>query len=196
MKELRSDNTAELHFAHGPVEAFPPEGFEAYFGVGPYFRFIKPPTAEHSGDDVLHRIRNFPKASTAEDQMRILMRGGVGAVPVPSVVGSGNQSAQEAIDYLYRIMEDVGPFDGIVGYSEGATVAATLLLHEQRRFEVEGRPPMFKCALFFAGWPPMTPDLASIVLADESDLTINIPTCHISKWRLSEHLLIAFLSSS
>lgn len=167
------------------MEAFPPEGFEAYFGVGPFFRFIEPPRAATGGGDVLERIRNFPRGATAEYQMRILMRGGIGAVPTPNADDGGNQSAQDAIDYLYRIMEKDGPFDGIVGYSEGATVAATLILHEQRRFEVEGIPKMFKCALFFAGWPPMTPELDAIVLADESDLTINIPTCHISEWHIS-----------
>lgn len=128
--------------------------------------------------------------------MRELMRGGIGSVPTADIDGnSGNQSAQEALDYLYRIMEEDGPFDGIIGYSEGATVAATLILHEQRRFEMDGTPPMFKCALFFAGWPPMNPELDSIVLADESDLTITIPTCHVSKLHhfgdLSLHKLVA-----
>ena len=189
IKELRSDNTAELHFIHGPVEAFPPEGFEDYFGQGPYFRFIKPAETENGNGDLLERIRNFPKGATAEDQMRLLMRGGAGPVPVPSDDESccssssstpsiqSIESAQEALDYLYNIMEE----DGIIGYSEGATVAATLLLHEQKRLEIEGREPVFKCGLFFAGWPPMTPELDAIVLADESDLTITIPTCHISK---------------
>lgn len=113
--------------------------------------------------------------------MRELMRGSM-----ESVSDSGseedfrNDSAQEALDYLYRIMREQGPFDGIIGYSEGATVAATLILHEQRRFETHGIPPMFKCALFFAGWPPLNPDMDALVLADESDLTISIPTCHIS----------------
>jgi hypothetical protein len=134
---------------------------------------------------VLERIRNFPKGATAEDQMRELMRGGNGAIPIPDDASDdscfSNQSAQDALDYLYGIMEADGPFDGIIGYSEGATVAATLLLHEQRRLETHGIPPMFKCALFFAGWPPMTPELDTIVLEDESDLTITIPTCHISK---------------
>ena len=90
--------------------------------------------------------------------MRALMRGGVGAIPNfdddasdDSFQSMGNQSAQDALDYLYDIMERDGPFDGIIGYSEGATVAATLLLHEQRRFETHGIEPMFKCALFFAG---------------------------------------------
>jgi len=128
---------------------------------------------------VLDRIRDFPEGATAEDQMRALMGAGVGAV---STSLGPSQSAQKAMDYLYRIMEEDGPFDGIIGYSEGATVAATLLLHEQMRFETEGKSPMFKCALFFAGWPPMSPELDSIVLADESELTITIPTCHVSKY--------------
>lgn len=116
--------------------------------------------------------------------MRELMNIGVGATPIPSEDNSAaNKSALEAINYLYRIMKNDGPFDGIIGYSEGATIAATLLLHEQRRYETTGIPPMFKCALFFAGWPPMNPDLDAIVLADESDLTITIPTCHVSKYK-------------
>jgi Serine hydrolase (FSH1) len=113
--------------------------------------------------------------------MRELMRGGMTEVPVSDLDVHSNESVQEALDYLYQIMEEEGPFDGIIGYSEGATVAATLILHEQRRFEIEGREPMFKCALFFAGWPPMDPELNRIVLADESDLMITIPTCHISE---------------
>ncbi len=182
VNELRSDDTAELHFIHGPVRAFPPHGFEEYFGQAPYFRFIEPYHGEDGENDVLDRIRNFPAGITAEDQMRELMKVNVGAVPVPSDgTWTATQSARDAIDYLYGIMERDGPFDGIIGYSEGATVAATLLLHEQRRFETQGIPTMFKCALFFAGWPPMNPDMDSIVLADESDLTITIPTCHISK---------------
>ena len=125
--------------------------------------------------------------------MRELMVGVIGAFSVldddasddshQSNQSFGNQSAQDALDYLYHIMETDGPFDGIIGYSEGATVAATLLLHEQRRFETHGVEPMFKCGLFFAGWPPMTPELDTIVLADESDLTITIPTCHVSKYK-------------
>ncbi|KUJ16550.1 uncharacterized protein LY89DRAFT_86921 [Mollisia scopiformis] len=181
VNELRSDDTAELHFIHGPVQAFPPDGFEEFFGLGPYFRFIEPYKGEDGENDVLDRIRNFPEGATAEDQMRELMKfDASAAVEIPTDGSWGaNQSAQDAIDYLYNIMEKDGPFDGIIGYSEGATVAATLLLHEQRRFETQGIPTMFKCALFFAGWPPMSPDLDSIVLADESDLTITIPTCHI-----------------
>ena len=136
VKELKSDDTAELFFVNGPVEAFPPEGFESFFGLGPYYRFIKPAETESGSHDVLERIRHFPKGLTAEDQMRELMGGGL---PLPDMTIHSNDSAQEALEYLYEIMETEGPFDGIIGYSEGATMAATLILHEQRRFEKIGR---------------------------------------------------------
>ncbi|OCL14367.1 hypothetical protein AOQ84DRAFT_371348 [Glonium stellatum] len=170
VKELESDDTASFHFIHGPHETTPPPGFEEFFGGKPYYRFIEPDNKQGGSTDVLERIRDFPEGATAEDQMRELMKVGV---------SDGRQSTQDAIAYLYRIMEEEGPFEGIIGYSEGATVAATLLLNEQHRFEVKGIPPMFKCALFFAGWPPMNPELNAMVLSDESDLTIDIPTCHV-----------------
>ena len=68
-----------------------------------------------------------------------------------------------------------------MGYSEGATIAASLLLHEQMRDREEGRIPVLKCALFFGGWPPIRPSLDGLVLADESDLMIDVPTVHIGQ---------------
>jgi len=133
-------------------------------------------------DDVLARIRDFPDCETPEDTMRELMREGI---------ASAHRSTDNALKYLVKIMEERGPFDGIIGYSEGATVAATLLLHEQRRFKKRGIKPMFKYAIFFAGWPPLDPDTHAMILSDESDLMIEVPTCHISEFseRLSRRLL-------
>jgi hypothetical protein len=86
-----------------------------------------------------------------------------------------------AIQFLFKIMEDEGPFEGIIGYSEGAIVAGTLLLAEQLRLQNEGREPMIKCAIFFAGWPPLDPRNYSMVLSDESDVMITIHTCHVGR---------------
>jgi predicted esterase len=176
VKELTEDGTAMFHFINGPCKAVPPEGFEEYFGNPPYFRFMEPDEdvekTEH--DDVLSRIRDFPDCETPEDTMRELMREGI---------ATAHQSTDNALKYLLKMMEERGPFDGIIGYSEGATVAATLLLHEQRRSVKKGIKPMFKYAIFFAGWPPLDPDTHAMVLSDESDLMIQIPTCHISKFR-------------
>jgi hypothetical protein len=174
VKELTEDGTATFHFIHGPCKAVPPEGFEEYFGKPPYFRFMEPDedVEKSEDDDVLSRIRDFPDCETPEDTMRDLMREGI---------ATAHRSTDNALKYLVKIMEERGPFDGIIGYSEGATVAATLLLHEQRRFKKRGIVPMFKYAIFFAGWPPVDPDTHAMVLSDESDLTIEVPTCHISE---------------
>lgn len=171
VKELEGDGSASFHFIQGPYEVAPPVGYEDFFGGPPYHRFIVPTDAEADSIDVIERIRDFPQLETPEMTMRELMTYGVAKT---------DDSARHTLEFLYGIMEKEGPFDGIIGYSEGATIAGTLLLHEQVREELEGRPPMFKCALFFGGWPPITPTLDGLVLADESDLTIEIPTTHIS----------------
>lgn len=154
--------------------AVPPKGFEDYFGNPPYFRFIEPDeVGKTEDDDVLSRIRDFPDCETPEDTMRELMKEGVATT---------HHSTDNALKYLLKIMKERGPFEGIIGYSEGATVAATLLLHEQRRFQKEGIAPMFKYAIFFAGWPPVDPTTHAMILSDETDEVIEIPTCHISEF--------------
>jgi len=175
VKELTSDNTASFHFIHGPCETVPPKGFEDYFGNPPYYRFIEPDDDGDSSEDedILARIRDFPDCETPEDTMRELMKEGV---------ASSSKSTGGALQYLLDIMEEQGPFEGIIGYSEGATVAATLLLHEQIQFHEKGIAPMFKYAIFFAGWPPVDPATHSIMLSDETERTIEIPTCHISRF--------------
>jgi len=170
---LTEDGTATFHFINGPCKAVPPDGFEEYFGKPPYYRFIEPDedVEKTEDDDVLSRIRDFPDCETPEDTMRELMREGIATT---------HRSTNNALKFLLKIMQERGPFDAIIGYSEGATVAATLLLHEQRRFKKKGIKPMFKYAIFFAGWPPVDPETHAMVLSDESDIMIDIPTCHIS----------------
>ena len=182
--ELTSDDTATFHFINGNCEAVPPEGFEEFFGKPPFYRFIEPDDKETLTEttDVLSRIRDFPECETPEDTMRELMKAGI---------ADSRRSTDTAIKYLFQIMEEHGPFDGIIGYSEGATVAGTLLLHEQMRAEELGIEPMFKCAIFFMGWPPMDPKTYALVLSDESDKTIDIPTCHISEFCLSASELLS-----
>ena len=181
MNELESDESVTFHFIQGPYEVSPPPGYEDFFGGAPYYRFIVPSDADSDTTDVIERIRDFPQLETPEMTMRELMTYGVAKT---------DDSARRTLDFLYETMEKEGPFDGVVGYSEGATIAGTLLLHEQMREINEGRPPMLKCALFFGGWPPMTPMLDGLVLADESDLMIEVFTCHISMTLLQLLMLL------
>ncbi|TLS26606.1 hypothetical protein PpBr36_05475 [Pyricularia pennisetigena] len=172
LKELTNDGTATFYFTHGPCEVVPPEGFEEFFGEPPYYRFIEPDDvdAQMQDNDVLSRIRDFPHGETAEDTMRELMQVGV---------ATSHKSTARAMKYLSDIIQRRGPFDGIIGYSEGATVASTFLLHEQRRRHLMGGPPTLKYGIFFAGWPPVDPKTHGLVLADETDERVETKTLHI-----------------
>ncbi|KAF3763391.1 hypothetical protein M406DRAFT_261659 [Cryphonectria parasitica EP155] len=176
-----------FYFAHGPCRAVPPPGFEDYFGPAPHYRFIEPDGAASKGqsDDVLSRIREFPECEIAEDTMRELLRGCEDSsesdsdAGTPTAVATAHRSTNNAIRYILDIVKKHGPFDAVVGYSEGATMAATMLLYQQRQQKRWGTKPLFKYGIFFAGWPPLDPRTHDIILADESDERIETRTLHI-----------------
>lgn len=157
---------------HGQHEAVPPPGYEDFFGGPPFFRHLEE-SKEPGGVDGLERIRDFPSGASPEDTIRLFN-------PLPS----SNElaaTAQQALDYLKDIINKHGPFDVIVGYSEGALVAATLIMKEKEWREQGDYKNEFKLALFFGGWPPLRPDLTGMMLADETDLQVPIATCHVSE---------------
>lgn len=94
-------------------------------------------------------------------------------------VNSVMESAETCFKALLRTLDEQGPFDGILGYSEGATVAATVLLEEKKRFEEEGIPRTLKCAVFFAGWPPIRTGGGDPILVDTDGEVIDLPTVHV-----------------
>lgn len=188
MDELTSDGSASFTFTQGSINCTPPKGFETYFGPAPHYRFVSYDGIADA-EDHLEKIRNFPEGSNAEDVMREIF---------PEGAGAASASIQRALDGVYRTLEEEGPFDGIIGYSEGATVASTLILDEKRREAEEGRERMIKCGIFFAGWPPIVrllfyglfcehfantrpqlPGKGKPVLVDDSEELIDVPTCHV-----------------
>jgi hypothetical protein len=52
-----------------------------------------------------------------------------------------------AFDYLDKIMAEEGPFDGILGYSQGASVACSYLMHLNDR---DGSCGLLRIAIFFS----------------------------------------------
>ncbi|KAF3760396.1 hypothetical protein M406DRAFT_324809 [Cryphonectria parasitica EP155] len=157
-------------WTQGTRKVEPPPGFEDYFGAGPLWRFV-----DYDGSstfDMLDEIRDFPEGSNAEERMRLLM----GDEPAYAT-----SSVQEAIRRLLDMIDADPEIEGILGYSEGATTAATLLLEERRLLQEGGRLPRIKRAIFFAGWPPlsMAGGKIHVLLADQSHDIIDIPTLHI-----------------
>lgn len=85
---------------------------------------------------------------------------------------------KEVIQYLYDTLEEHSDIGGIIGYSEGASIAATFILDEQRRQIETGRERQIKCAMFVTGWPPIDPQ-KGLILADQDDDLIDVPTLHV-----------------
>ncbi|KAF2281084.1 uncharacterized protein EI97DRAFT_454302 [Westerdykella ornata] len=170
VNQLEKDGTATFHFVHGLHEAVPPPGYEDFFGGPPFFRFLEE-SKDPEGVDGLERIRDFPVGASPEDTLRLFN-------PLGSSDGLAVTAAQ-ALKYLQGIIKEHGPFDAIIGYSEGALVAGTLIMKEQEFREAGDYNNTFKLAMFFGGWPPLKPDLRGMMLADETDLQIPVATCHV-----------------
>jgi predicted esterase len=86
---------------------------------------------------------------------------------------------------LQDFLSENGPFNALIGFSEGAAVAASLLVHEARRTYDFGNAPAWNCAIFFSAGYLTDPNdmLDSGVIrqmnAADDGTVIKIPTAHI-----------------
>ncbi|KAI4130749.1 MAG: hypothetical protein LQ338_001585 [Usnochroma carphineum] len=87
---------------------------------------------------------------------------------------------RKAEESIMEFVEEEGPFEGVMGYSHGAEVAASLLVQEEWR-------ERFKFAIFIGGTPPWdTQELAAgqhlegcKMLPDSYGAMVDLPTAHI-----------------
>jgi hypothetical protein len=170
VNELESDKTATFYFTEGIIEEKPPEDIAPWFGNPPHLRFFK----YEAGVEpltILNGLADFEHDGTPEETMRDFL--GDDSAPL-------RQDVRRMLDDLYHTIEEHGPFHGVIGYSEGATVASTLLVDDLRRRQTQGLGSSFQCAIFFAGWPPLATDGENtLLLSDEVGEIITIPTFHV-----------------
>lgn len=78
-------------------------------------------------------------------------------------------------------MDTLGPFDAVMGFSQGAALACTMLIDHARRNP--GSPPLFKCAVFICAGVPFETDgsgsVASTAEAEGEGKVVDLPTAHI-----------------
>ncbi|KAI0974393.1 serine hydrolase-domain-containing protein [Xylaria arbuscula] len=80
-----------------------------------------------------------------------------------------------AVDQLTSFVENEGPFDGVIGFSGGAVVAAMCILDKQRRTDRAGLP--FRYAIFVSS-AESKEAMVALGLDPQVDI-IRIPTAHI-----------------
>lgn len=96
-----------------------------------------------------------------------------------SAEDSDESDILEAYDLLYEIIDIDGPFDGILGFSHGGTLAAGFLIHHAKMYPHE--PPLFRCAIFVNSLPPFRMNPGESPVVDEGlDGYISIPTVSIA----------------
>ncbi|PYH44101.1 DUF341 domain protein [Aspergillus saccharolyticus JOP 1030-1] len=94
------------------------------------------------------------------------------------------QSITEALSQLHRYLEEEGPFDGAIGFSQGACLIATYLIHQTQ--QAPSQPLPVRCAIFFSAARPFhVPSLQAgeIHWLDEPGLPpvtpLALPTAHL-----------------
>lgn len=183
---LESDGSASFVFIQGRVSVAPPPGrsdkahqsgfdlitlvgFESYFGPAPHYRFLK--DRGEAEASAVEGIRVFPEAETPEDALRALM-------PRDDMQIGFADARGLALEQLYEALDADPEISGIIGYSEGASAAATLVYDEQERMRSEGYVPRIKAAIFFMGWPALTAENVP-ALSDEVENLLEVPSLHI-----------------
>ncbi|KAJ6786546.1 hypothetical protein PWT90_07547 [Aphanocladium album] len=65
-------------------------------------------------------------------------------------------AVKKAHDFIYEVIEDEGPFDGVLGLSQGASLAMSILLHHE--IHHPDKPPPFKFGVFICCVVVSSPD--------------------------------------
>lgn len=89
---------------------------------------------------------------------------------------------QQVLEHIYKHLEEDPEIRGVLGYSEGASLGASVLLDEAFRVQAGTRAHrQLACGIFLTGWPPMGPNGRSFVLRDEDadDVEVDVPTLHV-----------------
>ncbi|TVY80404.1 Esterase FUS5 [Lachnellula suecica] len=91
-------------------------------------------------------------------------------------------SYKKALMDLDEFLAEYGPFDAVMAFSNGAALAASLIIQKlQNCPQEQDASPVFKCAVFFSGGIPVLVQGESFQLIDRdtSSELIHIPTANI-----------------
>ncbi|GAT18855.1 DUF341 family oxidoreductase [Aspergillus luchuensis] len=152
---------------HGSITSADSPGYIEYFGHPPHYRWLNyVGVGIDAIYDTVRGARN-KQLGTPEDTFRSL---------IPPELSWVNY--EDVLSYIEEILEKNPDIEGLLGYSEGATVGAAYILREQRRERETGRTRQIKCAIFLAGIPPVKAE-NGFIFADEQEEMIDLPTVHI-----------------
>ncbi|OGE52772.1 hypothetical protein PENARI_c009G10283 [Penicillium arizonense] len=98
-----------------------------------------------------------------------------------SLEDSDESDILEAYQLLNETVALEGPFDGILGFSHGGTLAAGFMIHHAKMYPDE--QPLFRCAIFINSLPPFRMDPGPgqrPVIDDGLQGFISVPCVHVA----------------
>lgn len=128
---------ATFTYTQGSHEVEPPAGWEDYFGARPLYRFLD--TRRGDNFENLRRLRHMPHSINAEDAIRMFQNAGEGE-------DWHQQVWRDAMDDVFKTLNENPEVDAIIGYSEGAMVGASLVVEEAVRAQRTGVQPRIKAS--------------------------------------------------
>ncbi|KAI9832017.1 MAG: hypothetical protein M1819_004561 [Sarea resinae] len=128
--EIAKDGVSTFEFVDGEVECDAAPGIAALF-PGPYYTYYPTP---------------FSPPPTPTPTNTTTTPSSFAPPPLSTVA--------EAHALIHAIIADDGPFDGVLGFSQGAALAASILLHHARECPLEPPYALFRFAVFVCGSRP------------------------------------------
>lgn len=96
----------------------------------------------------------------------------------PRTFQDDEQSIMEAYEMLFEIIEEEGPFDGVLGFSHGGALATGFIAHHVKHRPYEPAP--FRCAVFFNSMPPFRMDDEDVPIFESGlEGLVKLPTLHV-----------------
>ncbi|KAJ5887510.1 hypothetical protein N7495_007551 [Penicillium taxi] len=83
----------------------------------------------------------------------------------------------EAFDHTNHLIAEQGPFDAVLGFSQGAALAASLIAHHNELHP--GAAPLFRVAVFLCGANPWATSGLERMSRVNGAYPITIPTAHV-----------------
>ena len=110
---------------------------------------------------------------------------------------TSSESCLKALSDLETYIVEDGPFDGVMAFSQGAGLAASLLIHQMQKDAHKAHLyPVFSCAVFFSGGAPKDPraersaESTRLMWWVDDGEVIEIPTVHV--WGRNDTLYPTF----
>ncbi|KAJ5484809.1 hypothetical protein N7539_004797 [Penicillium diatomitis] len=83
----------------------------------------------------------------------------------------------EAFEHVQRAIKREGPFDAVMGFSQGAALAAALIAHDAK--ENPSGPPLFRAGVFICSASPWESSGLERIESKPDTWAIIVPTAHI-----------------